>query len=172
MTTSRMRWVVGALVVVVSAVSLSAGLNIPGVDIIVKKKPGGSVVKQGVSDANGKFEIGDLAAGKYSVTLAFPSLARQFSSVGDPHERFAIKEKGVQRIDITGVDRPSYKGKLLQVRADMQTARTTASGTTTFSLEGIAAKDAEAGVEIEFTAVPGVKVVLKGINTSRSNLKH
>ena len=51
------------------AASVYAGATIPGVDIIVKRKPSGKAVAQVKSDASGNFEIKSLEPGSYTVTF-------------------------------------------------------------------------------------------------------
>ena len=49
---------------------------IPGVDIIVKKNPGGIMVRT-QSDASGRFQLGTLSEGRYSVDFDSASLVRR-----------------------------------------------------------------------------------------------
>ena len=44
--------------------------GIPGVGVIIKKKPGNAPIAKGVSDSGGKFEHKGLEAGEYSVCFA------------------------------------------------------------------------------------------------------
>ena len=46
---------------------------IPGVDIIVKKNPGGIMVRT-QSDTSGRFQLGTLSEGRYSVDFDYASL--------------------------------------------------------------------------------------------------
>lgn len=60
---------VGTMALVAMTTSAFAINNpIPGVDIIVKKHPGG-IVARTRTDARGNFKLGDLAPGQYSIEL-------------------------------------------------------------------------------------------------------
>ncbi len=56
------------------AEALAASDPIPGIDIIVKKNPGGTAVTQTTTDAKGEFTLKDLEPGTYTVELVGKSL--------------------------------------------------------------------------------------------------
>lgn len=58
-----------AFVVVVSASSARAENPIPGIDVVVKKKPASSAIAKGTTDAKGEVTFKDLAPGQYTVVL-------------------------------------------------------------------------------------------------------
>ena len=58
---------------------------IPGVDIIVKKNPGGIMVRT-QSDASGRFQLGTLSEGRYSVDFDSASLGKAISKI-DPESK-------------------------------------------------------------------------------------
>jgi hypothetical protein len=70
---------------------LQAVANVPAVDVTVKEKAGGKVVKQVRSDSNGNFAIGSLPAGAY--TLEF----RSKQSPELKNKQFAIAIDGAKR---------------------------------------------------------------------------
>ena len=47
-----------------------ASVGVPGVGVVVKKKPGNAPIAKGVSDARGNFEHKGLEAGDYAVCFA------------------------------------------------------------------------------------------------------
>jgi hypothetical protein len=63
---------VAALLLALSVTSASAGRPVPGVDVIVKKNPGGLAVGTVTTDKDGKFEFAKLKPGKYLLDLDQP----------------------------------------------------------------------------------------------------
>ena len=60
-----------ALAFVVVSASSAWAINdpIPGIDVVVKKKPSGAAVARGQTDAKGEIVLRDLPAGEYTVVL-------------------------------------------------------------------------------------------------------
>jgi hypothetical protein len=57
---------------------------IPGVDIVVKKHPGGNAIMQTHTDANGGFTLKDLPAGHYTIEVSSKSLSATTPKTGSP----------------------------------------------------------------------------------------
>lgn len=124
--------------VVVSASSAGAENPIPGIDVVVKKKPASSTVAKGTTDAKGEVTLKELAPGKYTIELGGkapgkgPEPAKMHGSTAivailalstgkEPPSRpmtYPVKEGagGVQQIDIVIPEGPakSYKLSLTQ----------------------------------------------------------
>lgn len=87
----------------VGAMSLLASNEpIPGVDIIVQKKPGGIAVANTKSDAQGKFVIDNLAAGSYSLIIGVPQAKAIVSTTrSNIKHSSATVENGVQQESVS-----------------------------------------------------------------------
>ncbi|MDP1748719.1 MAG: carboxypeptidase-like regulatory domain-containing protein [Reyranella sp.] len=76
------------LAVVPASGAFAAENPIPGIDIIVQKKPGDVVVARTTTDAKGEFTLKDLAPGKYTIEIDGKGLvaatARKGTSGGTP----------------------------------------------------------------------------------------
>ena len=59
---------------------------IPGVDIIVKKNPGSGIMVRTQSDTSGRFQLGTLSEGRYSVDFDSASLGKAISKI-DPESK-------------------------------------------------------------------------------------
>lgn len=85
------RWIAAALLVLAAV-----GQGIPGVDVVLKKKPGGrpQIIHTG---ADGTFKSGKLEAGTYSVTFLVPA------AVANARKSY-FESRSNYRVDLHGVD--------------------------------------------------------------------
>lgn len=60
----------GAAALALTAGQAMASANIPGIGLVVKKKPGNAAITKGKSDDNGTLEFSGLEPGEYSVCFA------------------------------------------------------------------------------------------------------
>lgn len=77
MTSMLARFALACLALTVSATAaLASGKPIPGIDIIVKKKPRPGIMATAVSDARGRFSVRVSEAGRYTIATACPAKPR------------------------------------------------------------------------------------------------
>ena len=58
---------------VFSTIAAQASSNdVKGIDVVVKKKPGGAIVAHGVTGPDGSVDLGNLPKGAYALTLTLP----------------------------------------------------------------------------------------------------
>ena len=64
------RWSVTMTLVFLATTAIAKpGQGIPGVDVVLKKKPGGSIARTVATDATGNFELRNVEAGSYSLAI-------------------------------------------------------------------------------------------------------
>jgi hypothetical protein len=64
-----------------TTVVAQATTAVAGIDIVVKKKPGGAIVAHGTTGRNGSVDLGNLPRGQYELTLALPKGASTATQV-------------------------------------------------------------------------------------------
>lgn len=156
---TKLIWVGSAAVSVAMLASPAMAINdpIPGVDIIVKKNPGGIALVEDVTDMRGGFTVRLKAAGRYTLSTACPA---------------GMLPCPPRRLSVFLPDGGPASGARLIAAADGSYDVIVAKGGT--ALRGVVCTTAgSAGLKSVTTAEGNMQPDLPGaaINTSRSNIK-
>ncbi|MEN3370031.1 MAG: hypothetical protein V7609_2174 [Verrucomicrobiota bacterium] len=99
-----MRTILRSILLLAALFATSAILAVPTVDITVKQRAGGKIVKQVKSDSAGTFSLGRLPAGRYSVEF------RAASSSQSKEMEFSIAIDGIKTTSQSDVSGGSLVG--------------------------------------------------------------
>jgi hypothetical protein len=147
-----------AAIIFVASFSLCQAAPIPGINIVIKRNPGG-IITRTTSDANGTFTFRSVPPGTYTLTTTEREVSAALT-------KFAAATPGVT-LKLNADGTPNLEGVILKVKVGAGTVRE-------YTL-----KQACAGIEIAITGTDTTVQDISGevvdtyqtVNTSRSNIK-
>jgi hypothetical protein len=74
-----------AVIMFVASFSLCQATPIPGINIVIKRNPGG-IITRTTSDAKGAYTFKRLPPGRYTLSLTEREVSAALRDLGDPHE--------------------------------------------------------------------------------------